>query len=309
MSIDYTTDQIISDMKQIASLPTSQKLYENENFVRFLDLKLRSSLVPLILRVRQDFYLSSTDFSITSTTSATNAYAIPTNAIGMKLKRVVLVDGSGNERELPRIHLNDLSVTYYTDYQRFYGYYIQDNAVKLYKDDAYIGQTLRMYYFRRPNSLVQNSEAGQIQTINGNLVTLISAPTSWTTANTFDAIANYPGFKALGEGLTITNKSGFDLTFTSIPSTLAVGDWIALSGESPIPQIPYDSFPMLAQIGVMKALEGLGDKSGLQTAINDYADMRKDFTGLISDRVEDQQQKVLSRQGVWKEGSNRIWGR
>lgn len=308
---DYTTTELIADIKQRCSVPTSQNLFDESKFVRFLSNKLRDNILPQIMSAREDFFVASEDIAITTTTQATNAYAIPQRAVGMKLKTVVLVDAQGNEEELPRLSYKDKSLPGYVDYQSLYGYYLEGNKVRLHLADSYVNQTLRMYFFRRPNQLVKTSEAGKITNIDTgtNVITLDNAPTSWTTSTTFDAICADPPFDSKADDLTITNIAGFDLTFATIPDELAVGDWIAVAGESPVAQIPYEAYSLLTQLGVIKVLEALKDTQGMQNAVNDYNQMRQDFFTMITPRVDGQPKKVVSRTGTWRLSGARKWGR
>lgn len=311
MAVDYTMTQVVSDLKQIASIPTSQNLFDEQKIVRFMDLKLRTDLLPLIMSAREEFFVHTTDYTIDTTTEATNEYAIPERAVGMKLKLVTLVDSNDEEEDLPRITYRDRSLPGFTDFQRIWGHYIQDNHVRLHMADSFTGKTLRLYWYRRPNKLVRTSQSGKITAIDTGtkVVTLDNAPTTWTASTTFDVIQGKPGFKSLKDDQTITNIAGFDLTFSTLPTGMAVGDYVAESKESPIAQIPEEFFPLLSQVGAIKALEGLGDKSGWRVAIEDYKTMRKELLKLITPRVDDQAQKVVARKGLWRTGGARNWRR
>lgn len=309
--IDYTTTELVADVKQRCSVPTSQNLFDEADFIRFLSSKLRDNVLPQIMSAREDFFVSSVDLTIDNTTITANEYAIPERAVGMKLKTVVLVDAQGNEEELPRLSFEDKSLPAYVDYQRLYGYYLQGNKVRLHLADSFTNQTLRLYYFRRPNKLVKTSEAGKITGIDTvtNVVTVDNAPTSWTTNTTFDLICGDPPFDSKGDDQAITNIAGFDITFSSLPTDLAVNDWVAEAGESPVAQIPYEAYSLLTQLGVIKVLEALKDTQGLQNAINDYTQMKQDFFTMISPRVDGQPKKVVSRSGTWRLSGARKWGR
>jgi hypothetical protein len=309
MAIDYTSTELLNDVKQRAGVPTTQNLFTESKFVRFLANKIISDLQPLIMSAREDFFVERQDTTITAATEATNKYPIPSRAIGMKLKDVKLVDPNDDENETDLPHLNsiDRSARSVGRYNSLFGHWIEANNVRLFLKGSYTGHKLRLYYFRRPNRLVPTNEAGKITAINTgtNVVTLDNAPSSWTASTTFDVIEGKPGFKSLQDDQTITLISGFDLTFSSLPTDMVVGDYVAESGESPIPQIPYDAFPLLSQIGAIKVLGALTDKSGVELALEDFARMRKDFLTLVSPRVDDKPRKAVSRSGLWRSGPRR----
>ena len=309
--IDYTTDELIEDIKQRASVPTSQSLFNEDRFTRFLSSKLRDNVVPLMLSVREDYFVAFEDIDITDLTSNTNTYTLPERAIGMKLKDVVLVDSQGKEEQLPRLTFQDKSLPGIADYQSLYGFYVQANSIKLFLQRSFVGKKLRMYYYRRPNGLVKTSKAGKILSINTGtgVVTLDNAPTNWTTSTTFDLICGKPPFDSKGDDTAITAISGFDLTFASVPTGLKVGDWVCESNESVIPQIPYEGFSLLVQLGVVKVLEALNDTRGWQTAVEDYKQMQMDVKTMLSPRVDEATVKTVSRSGVWRIGGSNKWGR
>jgi len=309
MAIDYTSDELIADVKQRASVPTTQNLFDESKFVRFLSNKMHSNLVPLIMAVREDYFVTQSDQDITAASSVANKYPIPSRAIGMKLRDVVLVADTGEEESLPRITYKDKALPGFTDFQRLWGFYIEGNNIRLHQAESFASQTLRFYWYRRPNRIVKKSLAGQITGIVGNIVSLDNAPTTWDTTTLFDVIDGQPGFQSRGDDQTITLKSGFDLTFTSVPTGTVVGDWVAEAGESPIPQIPWELFPLLAQTGVIKVLEALKDVQGIQMAMADYGKMSEDARKMLSPRVDDEAQKAVSRKGVWRTGGARNWRR
>ena len=312
MSIDYTSTELIADIKQRASVPNSQNLITDANFVRFLSGKLHSEIVPIVLSVRENYFVSFQDTVITTTTEATNRYPVPSRAIGMRLKDLKLVDSGGEERDIPHLTyldksagVSESSFSYLENHAGGqHGFFFEGNDVRLFPADAFTGDSLRLYFFRRPNRLVKTSDAGKITAIDTgtNVVTLDNAPTTWTASTTFDVINGQPGFNSRQDDQTITAIAGADLTFSSLPSGMVVGDYVAESGESPIPQIPYEGFPFLAQLGVIKVLEGIGDKSGLAVARDDKITARKDFIQIISPRVEEKPRKTIAHRGLWRTG-------
>lgn len=48
----YTTADLISSIKAIASIPTSQNLFSTADFLRFANHEMQINLVPLVMRAR-----------------------------------------------------------------------------------------------------------------------------------------------------------------------------------------------------------------------------------------------------------------
>jgi hypothetical protein len=154
-----------------------------------------------------------------------------------------------------------------------------------------------MKIFRRPNNICLTSAAGQVSVINTltNEVTLLNCPTTWVVTDTFDVIMGKPGFKSRADDATITNIDTTTkvLTFTTLPTGLAVGDWVALSGFSPITQIPYEVFNILEQRVVIKMLEEMKDSEGLKNAADVYKDMTDKFRTLVSPRADGSPKRIV----------------
>lgn len=290
--IDYTTTELVASVKRKALTPTSQNLYTPAEICKIMTEELHAVIVPLIMKTNEEYFVANYDQAIVTTQAA---YYLPTRAVGQKLRDVVLVDSSGNEIPITRLRPEEIK----EDSQKA-GFFFDADRVNLRPDaSALSGYTIRMKYFRRPNNLVITSNAGKITVINTgtNVVSLNNAPSSWTTATALDVIKGTPGFKAWAENQTITLVSGFDLTFSSLPAGMAVGDWVAEDGYSPIPQIPFDVFPLLVQRTVIRLLDAMGDAK-LASAGELYTDMKNEIFPMLTPRAEGSLQRIVSKSGI-----------
>lgn len=306
MAIDYTMTERIASVKRRASIPTSQSLYTDADLASIMSYELLNVVVPKILAVREDYFLTSADQSVVS---GTQAYRIPSRAIGDKLKELHIVDNNTVSHNLPRLSYDDLAGEAPIADVKLYGFYLKGNEVVLYPDNQFVGKTLRMYYYRRPNNLIVTSSAGKITALAGNVATLDVVPTAWTTSDTFDVISGSPGFHSRGDDQVVTDITGLDVTFSSIPTGTVVGDYVALSGESPIPQIPYDAFGWLEQRTALKCVEGIGNAQELQAHGTLAQDMEARLLALLTPRVDEESKKVVNRRGIFRVGRGVAWPR
>ncbi len=99
------------------------------------------------------------------------------------------------------------------------------------------------------------------------------------------------------------------ITVATLPTGLVVGDWICPAEMSCVPQIPYDMFPLLAQRGVIRCLESLGDTQNLQIAERKYQDMAVDFARTVSPRIEGTRKCLVNRTANFGWNSNRAYSR
>jgi hypothetical protein len=255
-------------------------------------------IVPLIMSSMEEYFVTKLDTVIAVDQTD---FLVPPRAIGGKLKDLKILESDGSEIDLVRLNLTDISNTDIGDISRLSGFYMRGNFVVLHPKNTHDGKSLRQYYFRRPNRLVPTDNAGKIVSINTgtNEVQLDNVPTTWDTSDTFDVIQGEPPFEARGEDQAITLVAGSVLTFSSLPATMAVGDYVAEAGESPIPQIPYEAFPLLTQRGAIKVLEALSPKA-VQAAQQEYGNIHKTFLTLCQPRVDNAPKKLVSRHGIWK---------
>ena len=168
MAIDYTTIDNIECIKRRACVPASQILYKDIELLKMMTEELHSEIVPLLMQVKEDHFLTNYDQVIDTSVSE---YEIPKRAIGSKLKDGVLLDSNNKERSLPRLNQDQLKrSTRGTAYsQLMQGFFFQDDSVIISPDASTLGGfSLRMKYFRRPNNLVATTSCGQIQSIEAS---------------------------------------------------------------------------------------------------------------------------------------------
>lgn len=296
MAVDYTTTGLIAAIKLRGILPSSQTLYNAANMVTMMSKQLIADIVPAIMETKQEYLVQNYDQSISANQVS---FFIPFRAVGLKLRDCVLVDSAGKEYPLRRFEPEDLKEGFD---QGVKGFYVDNDKVNLIPSgNDYSQYTFRAKIFRRPNYLVQASGAAQITTIDTatKTVTCSSVPSSFTTSLTYDFIKGKPSFRVHAEEQALSVKNGFDLTFSAaLPSDLAVGDWVAETGFSPIPQIPYDLHPLLEQSTVILILRGLKDRTGVELAEAEYKKMLQKFGLVVNPRVDGAPQKIVSRRGI-----------
>jgi len=300
MPIDYSVRQLLVSVKTRSMNANNQNLFLDADMIRIASEELQSVLIPFIESVKGEYWVKYQDVPFIS---GTTLYTLPTRATGTKLRDVCLTDNQGNEVLLNYINLEDMKSSWaYAPYQ--FGFYPQDNQIKLVLGNL-IGSgnysAVRMRYFRRPNTLCPTDQAGQILNINTltKEVTLSYAPTTWTTTTLFDAINSMPPFDSHGDDLTITNIAGFVLTFSTLPASLSVGDWVSEANFSPIPQIPVEAHRLLEILAAARILQYSGDPS-FQVFQAEAEQAKKDLFQVLSPRIDGSPRKIPIR--------NRLWG-
>jgi hypothetical protein len=291
--MSYTTSDLLSSIKRRGMIPSSQVTFQDTDLLSMATEEIQIELLPLLIGVREEYYVRSYDYAITS---ATQSYRVPVRAVGMGLRDVLYRDSTtGVMYPLSQITTSEDSGEDETNLP--YLYYLCDNSVYLTPIPSTTNGTLRLLYYCRPGKLVETSDAAQITVITTgtNTVTCSAAPPStWTTATSVDFIRGTGGQEYLAIDQAISSVSGSDIVFSSLPTGLAVGDWIAAAGYSPLPQLPEELQPVLAQKVVCQVLEALGDAQGLQLHQARLKSLLDNALKLISPRVKGGQKKVIS---------------
>lgn len=300
MPIDHSAQALAQSVKRRASMPTSQSLFEIADLIAFMSEEVQSTVAPTINSVREEYYVHIQDVPIVTTQKE---YPIPYRAMGNALRDVVLIDSAGNEINLPRLAPEILKANPVQTSNRLFGFYLQNEKVSVFPNtDGYSGYSVRFRYKRVPSQLTEKSSAGVITAINPSTqeVTVSAVPATWTAATIFDFVGNAPPFVSKSDDQAVSGIITNVLTFVNtLPTDLALGDWVAEASFSPVPQIPYFGFNWLAQLGVVRALESLGDNKGLDNAYKASDRMKNDFVKNLTPRTQGSPQKINNRNGIF----------
>lgn len=216
---------------------------------------LISEIVPLVLSKREEYYVKEQDYPVVFNKTK---YPIPVRAIGNQLREVRWLSGN-YIKHMERI---DPRFADRNEDGQFYRFYVQNNDIVIYPAPKNAADTLKLTYFFRPSKLVPVAECAQISQINGSVITLSSLPASWSTSDLFDITKGSGGYENLGFDLSVStvDSNSNELTFVStLPSEIAVGDWVSLAEETCWPYLPREAQIALIHLSVAGCLESLGD--------------------------------------------------
>lgn len=273
----YTTANLLTSIRRNGHIPTASAPFQDSDLLAMADEECQTSLLRQILSVRENFYLTSIDY----TANATGTYAIPTRAIGGALADVKIYNGS-SIYPVGRTEI-DAQFSTITSSTGYYAFYIQGNNIVVLPNPT--SGTVRLWYYVRPSTLIATSAASQVTVIASNVLTFASLPSTITTSTPCDLVKDQPFFDIQGMDLTPTVVTSTQLTFSAVPSALVVGDWVALAGQTPVPQIPVEFRPLLSQRVVVKYYEAQGYLGKKKAAQEKYTEMEKDLMGIINPRV------------------------
>jgi len=305
-----TSNELITSIKRRASVPDTQTLFADADFLEIASEELKIGLVPEIMKVHEEYFVFSEDIALVANTSS---YGIPYRAIGGKLRDLFYKDSSGNLSEMTRISPeNKAEFQSSSINSNFPAYYLQGNDIILVPD---VGATptgsITTLYYMRPNELVVEDRVAIITAIavgastttyTVDRVPYSSGTTYMTTTDLLDIIQAKSGHKTKDYDVTPTAISTalktITFTTTDLPTGIVVGDHICFAGECIIPQIPSDLHVILAHRVATQVLDALGDAAGLASAKAKLGEMESKTTMLIDNRVTGDPIKVNNRKGL-----------
>lgn len=304
---DYTTTELLADIKRKAFVPVSQITFDDPSILNMADEEIQTGLVPFLMKAREEYLVDYLDYSVDGTT---RTFEMPARSIGAKLRAVTCLINPNNdidqpnERKIPEINAEDAVFNNnFNNFLSLQSFFLRENNVILSPGaSSFAGQTLRMYYFKRPSRLIQTSACSQITGIIGNQAIVNLVPTNFGTSGTLsitvDLVKANPPFRLLSMDLPITIDTTTNTA--TLPANLStygvsVGDYICLAGEAPIPTLPVELHSLLAQRVAVKILASLGDSANFQIATDRLKEMEHNVLGLISNRVEGSNRKVVNQ--------------
>jgi hypothetical protein len=297
---DWLVDELIANLKRRGNLPTSSESWTDDDFRAIATDEMRHYVVPLIRRLSEEYFVRVSD---TSTVAGTAAYDLPDRATGESLRDVQVIDSAGAAISLRRIEPGDVTGL---EAGNVGGFYLQDDKVCLVPTPTG-AQTLRMKYLLRPSKLVASSGCYKVVTIapNGDptLTDLTVVPldstvtaTAQTTLGSLpivDVVKAKPGFRIV----LLSNSAVASANIVSVLGTapgVVVGDYVCTEEESPVPQLPAEAHPLLAQAVVCAALRA-ASAPGLAEAESKLGRMEAELIGLFSPRTENQPRFIVNR--------------
>lgn len=295
--MSYTTLDLLSSVKVRAMIPdASTGSLSSANLLNLATEELHIALVPLILSVREKYYETYHD---TAVIAGMGAIPIPSRAIGGVLS-VVQYLLNGAVYPLNPIDPNAISTTNTGSFPR--GIYFENNSIVVYPTQDTPQGTVRQRYYQRPSRLEQTSNCAQVtsfDTIGLTATCSGGVPSTWASGTVVDFIPHGIPYTPYGLDSAVTGVSGSVISFSSLPSALAVGDWIALAEYTPIPEVPFEFFPVLAQATACKALEAVGDLQNLQFAQPKLQAYIEAALKLVTPRDQNATKKVVSGWRNW----------
>lgn len=267
---DYTANELIASVQQRAFIPLAARDFGPAQILRLFNEEIDGYLVPFVAQRRMEFWVEFQDITVAGGTAA---YPLPSVALGGKLRAIAYVVGT-----IPfLLDQIDLPVAVAASFiplatQIPSKYYFLGNNLMLFPPPSG-GGTVRIYYYRRPSMLVLPSQCVQATGFPagapGGFWRLGfggALPSAYAVNATVDLVGNVPNFTlySVNQPIHATGAGYVELPGTQ-PAGLAVGDWLTLSGTSPvITGAPSDLVNLIIQEVALKVSEAKGTNETVQ---------------------------------------------
>lgn len=305
----YTTDDFLQMLKQEAMIPAKQSLYDDSMFLKVADLVIRGYMVPLLRRTREEFFIV-TEYK--QFTADEDEYDIPYRAIGRATRDVKLVkyeSGVPDESQ----GLSDLALIAFEEAHLFRtgdvpeGHYFKADKIIVCPAPSSTSYGLRIDYPLRPSKLCLLSAAAVVQSITDDDVTVVSYPSSWTTATVLDMVQAKQGHTLLAKDLAITGINGNIISFATgiVPDGLTAGDYLTVAETSPVIMLPEDAYPLLITKTAQRIMGNMVDSEAKARLTEDEKQQATDFVALVEPRNEGEPKKIVNRNGLLRGRLNR----
>lgn len=293
---EYIAENWIESVKLRGFLPSGQGLSITQ-LLRWGTEESRSYITAFLKSIREEYLVTTLD--VVPTTAFIH---LPGRAVGGALRSIERVTQDGSVVALTRIE-PERRMTYNTSSGLPFGYIFQGDTIEIIPALAG-GITIRLAFQQRLSKLVLGSDCGRIESVDGaRQITCESIPSSFLNTEEYDLISGTPNFSTLGIDLGIVSANtttGVVVFSADLPTGLAVGDYLAFSNETPIPQIPTECHMLLAQRVAEKIAESTGSAK-LQTIKDGTRDERANALQLLSVRSSSNARVIINKFGAgWR---------
>lgn len=296
MTISYTVDGLVSRMRKAGKLPPHDQAGTATALLEKLNDEQRLYLTKLLQATREKYRQATYDIT---TTANTKRYAIPSRAVAAGIVAVARIDG---DSRTPLQFFDDTRVN--TNRNPTAGdCYLEGNELVFFQDPGAL--TVRVTYNRRLSELVLAADARAITDINTSTktITIAAAPSTFNGRTTMDLVKGTPHFDTFGIDLTCTSIATNDVSVVfsaTLPTSLAVGDYVALPGETPVCNAPWELHDVLVHKAAYVWLAERGDPRASSVAAllwgNDgtgRSGMEADAMSLLTPRVANESKPLI----------------
>lgn len=278
MSVNtYTTTDLVSLIKTIGHVPQSNATFTAGTLLTLADFELRTAIAGMLKAADEGYWQTYIEYD----QDDSGEYPIPPGAIVSGAYALQVRNGQAIW-PVSRQEVAEMTTTTFPSTGNW-TYFVRGNTIEMLP--AQFQGVLRVTYERRPSKLVPVTSCAQVTAINGQVITVSSVPTGWVNGYFVDIQDDQPQFDILGT-CEITDITGVDITLDGDLGDIAVDDFLCLTDQTCVPQVPVEFQQLLAQRVVCKIYELQGYMEKLKAAKAILGEMQASLTSLITPRTQ-----------------------
>jgi len=233
MVVAYTTTKLLSSIDRKSFSPANQNTFTTAEILEMATEILEGEFWPRIVNMGEEHFVQVTDVNIQE---GVTKIPVPARAYGVR----EILELNSDNNVVRNIYKNRFESIRDFGSGPVDSFFMQDNAIILNRTPTSTANKIRVYFYLTPSLLVAESQGAVITAIDTgtNTLTVGSVPSGWATGNDFDFLRKAGNHEPVAIDQTSTNVSGTTLQFSSLPSDLAVGDYINLAGEASLVTLP-----------------------------------------------------------------------
>jgi hypothetical protein len=307
-ALNYTTEELIATVRLRARIPNSQiPGTADADIIRLLNEEMKTRLVPGVMKAGEDHFLKTFLVPIT----ATSRYRVPSRAVGLKLKAIMHVDGSGSRLKLSRISRLEASRLAGPGSGTPTAFFLEGPSIVLVPETGTYSGSLELTFYQQPGDLVLSDEYFKIVTIVSTTeVTLeASVPTSWDATQTYDIHSPYSGAETKCWNRAVSTVTGTQVIFSELidgsvygDAPAEVGDYFVVNRTAAIPALPLELHVPLA-VAAASTLKRPLDPEGAEMLRRDLSEMLAAAGYTIDKRVESSPQSASKPNPMYGDSS------
>lgn len=292
------TTALLAAVKRRAYLPAAGTQYTDGQILSMADEATTEQALPLVLAAREGFMELVQPVTLVYNQSA---YQLPARATGGSLLWVRYVDtvNSSLTWEIP--HADEKDLQWYPQQPWSpYGavWYFQGDQLMLVPPPSITTGQIYMAYTARPNALVATTQVLTcIAGTSGSHLVCSAAPgtigiSTGTAVDVVSATGSHQ-WQSMGGTATVSGST-IDIAHDQGPGNPAVGDYICLAQQTPVPMVPDELHTFIALETARRC--ALGMRSPLAGALEmEVQTLRTQLVDMLSPRAVKQQKRAINR--------------
>jgi len=282
----YVTEDLVEQIKDNTSTEFAQGRFSRDTVINLCNQETIKRIRPIVSDLQAEFFVVNKTVALVA---GDQKIRLPKRAAARGLRDLYLLVGT-DRYPLDQMTRESSILTETTGQGIPMGFYFDADAITL---DCPVSQacTLVLLLEVSPGSLVLSSAVTTVTSVDftSGVVTVAGTPSGYGGTVEYDFVQQLGfGNAALAVGVTPLTVVGTTYTFTAseLPTTLRVGDYLTLAGQTPVPNMPDEAVVTLIHAVSCRIFKMRGDTTMLGAEQAELTNSIIYLERALSDRAE-----------------------